>query len=166
MEEYLMKIDGQNGCAMAYNDRVVISRNGIKGLLTQGFSGDRTYFYKDITAVDFRKPSFVANGYLKIITGGIQDDNCKKVNLIKSTDAVMKDPNTLALRAFKKETANKDEEFYNLIMNKINEIKNNQANTNNNVSVADELKKFKELLDMGAITEEEYNKKNKELFNL
>lgn len=33
-------------------------------------------------------------------------------------------------------------------------------------SIADEIKKFKELLDMGAITQEEFDKKKKELLNL
>ena len=33
-------------------------------------------------------------------------------------------------------------------------------------SIADEILKFKELLDMGAITEEEYLKKKQELLNL
>jgi hypothetical protein len=48
-------------------------------------------------------------------------------------------------------------------------IINRQAKVENNfdkVNVADELKKYKELLDSGAITEEEYNKKKKELLNL
>lgn len=36
----------------------------------------------------------------------------------------------------------------------------------NSTSVADEIKKFKELLDMGAITEDEYNAKKKELLGL
>lgn len=39
-------------------------------------------------------------------------------------------------------------------------------NAQNNYSCADELKKFKDLLDSGAITLEEYNKKKKELLNL
>ncbi|MBO5333379.1 MAG: SHOCT domain-containing protein [Clostridia bacterium] len=34
------------------------------------------------------------------------------------------------------------------------------------VSIADELKKFKELLDMGAITQEEFDAKKKELLGL
>ncbi|OUO70412.1 hypothetical protein B5F64_06265 [Thomasclavelia spiroformis] len=55
-------------------------------------------------------------------------------------------------------------------------IKNNSTNNqsqqqfikqdNINLSVADEILKFKKLLDMGAITEEEYNKKKEELLNL
>lgn len=35
-----------------------------------------------------------------------------------------------------------------------------------NLSIADEIKKFKELLDMGAITQEEFDKKKCELLNL
>ena len=35
-----------------------------------------------------------------------------------------------------------------------------------NYSSADEIKKFKELLDMGAITQEEFDLKKKELLNL
>ncbi|MDO5143831.1 MAG: SHOCT domain-containing protein [bacterium] len=38
--------------------------------------------------------------------------------------------------------------------------------TNNAVSVADELKKFKELLDMGIITQEEFDAKKKHLLGL
>lgn len=164
MDNILMEIEGQNGKAIAYQDCIVISRKGFKGFLAQGIAGDRTFYYKDITAIDYKKPSFIANGYLKIITGGIQDNNNKKVNLIRTTEDAFKDPNTLALRAFKKETANKTEEFYNLVMEKINN--NKKATPSSNGSVADEIKKFKELLDAGAITQEEYDAKKKELLNM
>lgn len=40
---------------------------------------------------------------------------------------------------------------------------NNSTETIPNVSVADEIKKFKDLLDMGAITQEEFDKKKTEL---
>lgn len=52
------------------------------------------------------------------------------------------------------------------IINKIGEItgvKEEKLENEVNYSVADEIKKFKELLDMGAITQEEYDKKKKEL---
>lgn len=167
MDEVLMKIEGQNGSALAYEDRVVFSRKGFKGFMAQGFGGDRTFYYKDITSVDFRKPSFVANGYLKILVAGVQDNNKEKVNLAGTTMDAFKDPNTLALRAFKKDTANKHEEFYNLIMKKINEVKNMSSTSNNStLSAADEIKKYKDLLDAGAITQEEFEAKKKELLNL
>lgn len=40
------------------------------------------------------------------------------------------------------------------------------SSTNSNFSVTDEIKKYKELLDIGAITQEEYEKKKNELLNI
>ncbi len=166
MEEYLMKIDGQNGNAIAYDNKIVLSRKGFKAFMVQGFAGDRTFYYKDITSIDFRKPSLIANGYIKIITSGIQDTNNAKNNFLGSTMEAAKDPNTVILRAFKKDTANKTEEFYNLIMRKIAASKEISSNSNHFISNADEIKKFKELLDIGAISKEEFEKKKNELLNL
>ena len=48
-----------------------------------------------------------------------------------------------------------------------NQIKKNSIQAQNNIpSVADELLKFKQLLDAGVITQEEFDKKKKELLNL
>ncbi|MDE7100544.1 MAG: SHOCT domain-containing protein [Anaeroplasmataceae bacterium] len=44
--------------------------------------------------------------------------------------------------------------------------KTNSSVNINQVSAADELKKFKELLDTGIITQEEFNTKKKELLGL
>ena len=43
---------------------------------------------------------------------------------------------------------------------------NSQTNASASVSVADELKKYKELLDMGIITQEEFDAKKKQLLDL
>ena len=66
--------------------------------------------------------------------------------------------------------------FYNIsnidsINSELTKLINNRQNKSNEVkkkefSNADELKKYKELLDSGAITEEEYNVKKKELLGL
>lgn len=45
----------------------------------------------------------------------------------------------------------------------IEEISSENLNNNDKTDVASEIKKFKELLDMGAITQEEFDKKKKEL---
>lgn len=42
----------------------------------------------------------------------------------------------------------------------------NSTNNSSSISPADEIKKYKELLDMGAITSEEFNKKKSELLKL
>ena len=54
-------------------------------------------------------------------------------------------------------------------MNKLVELINKKialTNSNTTVSLADELAKFKKLLDNNAITQEEYETKKKQLLNL
>ena len=51
-------------------------------------------------------------------------------------------------------------------INELDTIDNKSSSTNHSSEMAEELKKFKELLDIGAITEEEYNIKKKEILNL
>ena len=49
----------------------------------------------------------------------------------------------------------------------VNAIKNGATQKQESqISVADEIKKFKELLDMGAITQEEFDAKKKQLLGL
>ncbi|UDN56650.1 SHOCT domain-containing protein [Clostridioides sp. ES-S-0010-02] len=50
--------------------------------------------------------------------------------------------------------------------NKVEDANNNIADKNNAIDPLEKIKTLKELLDMGAITEEEFNTKKKELLNL
>lgn len=53
------------------------------------------------------------------------------------------------------------------IKDRISKIKdNNQAGKAINITPADEILKYKKLLDIGAITSDEYNAKKKQLLNL
>ena len=60
-------------------------------------------------------------------------------------------------------------EMYNYICERVELVKKTKMENvlkqdqSSHISVADEILKFKELLDMGAITEEEFLKKKKEL---
>ncbi len=63
------------------------------------------------------------------------------------------------------------EEMYSYICNRIDAVKKKQLEkstrqTKEHISAADELLKFKQLLDMGAITQEEYDAKKKQLLGL
>ena len=57
-------------------------------------------------------------------------------------------------------------EVFDVLYKAFNDYKENGETSNHTISNADELKKYKELLDSGAITQEEYDKKKKELLNL
>ena len=61
-----------------------------------------------------------------------------------------------------------NENIMNELKNVINSVKNEieRPTINSSSSTADEIKKFKELLDSGAITQEEFDAKKKELLGL
>ena len=66
------------------------------------------------------------------------------------------------------QTNEKMQEVAEYIKKRVSETKNSSSRQPvvEQTSVADEIRKFKELLDMGAITQKEYDLKKKELLNL
>lgn len=56
-------------------------------------------------------------------------------------------------------------EIFEFINQKVNDISNGKASANS-VGTADELKKYKDLLDQGVITQEEFDAKKKQLLGL
>lgn len=149
-----------NGLLKVYEDKIIISRNTIGGFISQSLKGDKTFFFDDLTSVEYKKPSIWANGYIKFITAGTQETNQSIGVLGNTTMDASKDPNTLILRAFNKEIPNKSEEIYLYILQKISESKKIKVYSD---SKADEILKFKKLLDEGIITQEEFKKKKQEL---
>ena len=86
---------------------------------------------------------------------------------------------TLSESAFGIMTIDTIREKFNICLDKVSAKKVNEeihtvldslkrisADTNAKLSSADEIKKYKELLDLGAITQEEFEHKKKELLNL
>ena len=59
--------------------------------------------------------------------------------------------------------ANQSTDFVSQAVDKTKEVTASFTSTKSNVSAADELKKYKELLDLGVLTQEEFEAKKKEL---
>ena len=156
-----MSLKCTNGTITVYNDKVVVSRKGLFAFASQGAAGDRIYYYKDLKTVEYKKPGMI-NGYIKFIIEGTNDINAS-VNLFSSKKESLQDPNTVILRAFNSKVPMESEKIYNFIMERISQTKN--IGTQSNLSAADEIKKFKELLDNKIITQEEFDKKKNELLN-
>ena len=58
-------------------------------------------------------------------------------------------------------------EVANYVKERVSDIKNRESQPyQSQVSAADEIKKFKELFDMGIITQEEFDAKKKQLLGL
>jgi len=127
-------------------------------------------FYTDIRSVVVQQPNLgealfggggitsVANSlpYIRIFIKGIENHrNFKPVD----------DPYTVIFDGDQKEEADKFKSMIDKLVSKHRSGNNNQTVVNQ-LSTADELEKFANLLDKGIITQEEFDKKKKELLGL
>lgn len=162
MEE--MKLKCTNGLLFVYDDKIIISRKTAMGFFAQGLKGDKVFFYKDLSSIEYKKPTAFANGYIKFITAGTTETK-QNIGIIgNTTKAALQDTNTLILRAFNKETPILADKIYQYILFKISNAKKENNLVIN--SVADEITKLKKLLDDGIITHEEFEHKKTSLLNL
>ncbi|MBL7718457.1 MAG: SHOCT domain-containing protein [Flavipsychrobacter sp.] len=164
----LAEFKGQNGRIRVFEDHLVLSRDTIGGFISQGgYSGERKFFYQDISSFEYKKPNFFGNGYFKVIVPGTVETNAK-VGLLSSSLESMRDQNTIVLRAFTAKVGDETERIYHLIMEKLTEAKKNQKlvnTTSSSTSKMDELKKLGELKASGILTEDEFQKEKEKLLN-
>ena len=158
-----MELKGTNGTITAYEDKVVLSRKGFAAIASHGFQGDRTFFYVDLTGIDYKKPGWT-NGYIQFLVAGSKSTS-PRVSLIGSSPESMKDENTVILRSFNSATPQLADDMYNYLMEKISAAKSPSIQTSTSSS-ADEILKFKQLLDAGIISQEEFNKKKAQLLGI
>ncbi len=84
---------GNNGQIQLFDDRLVITRKGLIGFLTQGFGGEKTIPYSSISAVQFRDPGVIVLGYIQFkIMGAPEGSNPatdeNTVNFVKGSQEV------------------------------------------------------------------------------
>jgi len=117
--------------------------------------GEKTIYYKDAVGVQY-KPSLVADGYIQVETaaGGV-------------TSSLSRFVGENAIQFAGKEQNEEAEIVVTFIRKKIEEIKNAPVGgIVQQISPAEELMKFKELLDMGVITQDEFDAKKKQLLGI
>ena len=159
-----MYLKGVNGSVSVFEDRVIIKREGFTAKMTQGFfSGDKELMIKEISAIQFREGTNLANGFIKfVIPGEISQSG-------GLTDKV-KDENTVMIRKgmFDNKVNEQWIELKEMVQKMINKEKEqaSQVNVVQETSPADELAKFADLKEKGIISEEEFNTKKKELLGL
>ena len=145
-----------------YDNKVIFTSTNSTSTLVTGVifgtsvtQGEKTIYYKDAVGVQY-KPSSVLDGYIQVETaaGGVSSSSSQYggENAIQFSG---KERNAEAeiIVAFIKE---KIEEFKNMTVGGVVQ----------QLSPAEEVKKIKELLDMGIITQEEFDTKKKELLGL
>lgn len=152
-EKVLFKFKGLNGQVTVYEDRLVITHKGLMGFLTQGLSGAKTLQMDSIKSVQYKKGGLV-NGYIQF---GLYGSD-------KSTGALdaTSDENTVM---FTYNANNEAEALRDLVQKKISELAK-QKSSGSIPSGADEILKYKGLLDQGIISQEEFEAKKKQLLGL
>lgn len=155
-EGLLHDLNGVRGRHMeVYEDRVVLSVKATFGSFITGniSDGEKTIYYADCIGVQF-KESGLQIGYLQFETAGRIMNNAASNFFNENT--------------FTWDTTVQTNEFMHTIAAYVKERisfykQQRNAPVTQAVSGADELKKFKELLDMGVITQEEFDKKKQQI---
>ena len=162
-KEFTFKVLGEGKAIIKLNEHsLTISRPGIMPKFTHGFVGEKTIMLNQITAVQIKKSSMWVTGFIQfVVPGSIEVKKSKPLERVMDENIVyFKD----SWGKFDQE--NKNAEF---IKNYIEQYNNQQArNQTANVinSNLDEIKKLKELLDINAITQEEFDSKKAQLLDL
>lgn len=162
MNDLIYEVDGNMGKILkVYEDRCVISTQaGLKAALFGSLlNGDKEFYYADITSVQFKNLG-IASGYLQFEYPGSHSGN----NFVSENSflfsATMGTSKYYALQE-------KMPEIYEDVQKRVRDAKNaKKTPAQPAISPAEELKKFKELLDMGAISQEEFNAKKEQLLKL
>ena len=146
---------GMTKILRVYNDRVSLQIiKNLRSFMTSNFfGGTKEIFYSDIIGVQYKEAGSVVAGYIQFETAsGRAKDNFNNENSFTFSDAYLK--NEVALQVV------------NFVRAKVREARAPQAapvQVVQQVSAADELKKLKDLLDAGAITQEEFDEQKKKL---
>ena len=137
----------------------------------------RTIYYRDMTSVDFDPANFGISGSIRFHWAGremssrdprnfrrnvsdTENDDSFLSNILKFIDnEILKGAEDGYDFVFAKNQAVEAERLYNLIMSNLEKCKMGNATAQQSSSPIDEIKKLKELLDMGAISQEEFETK-------
>jgi len=128
-------------------------QNMISQLAMRGAKGKKRIMFQSISAIDFKKAMFKEAGYIQFSVMGSE----RSGGMLSAAG----DENSILINEGLNELA---QEIVDYIESKRNQ--NAAPQVVQQLSTADELKKFKELLDSGIITQEEFDAKKKQLLGL
>lgn len=160
-KEYVYKLTAHTGSYIeVYEDYLVIAHMGtgaIANTMRGGVTGGKRINYTDLTSIQFKEPGGAAVGFIQVIYPGSIENKGGVLDMIN-------DENSVPVMPCDTEYAR---ELVNYIERRKVEIKNQPASASSPaLSAADEILKFKNLLDSGVITQEEFESKKKELLGL
>lgn len=160
MSELLYEINGNMGKILrVYDDKcsIAVEKSAKAFLFASLLDGEKEFYYKDITSVQFKNLGYTT-GYMQFEYPGSHSGN----------NYVSENSFTFAATAGTAKYNKLKEEMpiiYEDVRKRINEAKSSSASTPQitTTSEADELMKFKMLLDQGIITQSEFELKKQQM---
>ena len=144
-----------------YETYLVLKHMQVGSLLTNiargGALAGKKINYSDLTSVQFREPAGLTVGFIQFAYPGCVESKGGITDMLNDENSIPVQPSDIMLAR----------QIVEYIEQRKAELKQPQATTIiQQNSTADEIKKFKELLDCGVITQEEFDAKKKQLLGL
>ena len=153
----LCSLHGYNGQIDVYADRIVINRKGFLGFVSQGFAGEKTIPMSSIQSVQFKDATIAINGYIQFtVLGGIERRG-GVTNAVNDENAVIFTYNHRTSAAKVRSIVE------SAILSRSSSPAQPAPASSAPISVADELLKFKQLLDMGVLSQSEFDEQKRKL---
>ena len=162
VKNYRYKLLSHTGSYLeVYDDYVMLYFMPVGSLLGNiargGVTGGKKIAFSDITSIQFKEPSGMSVGFIQFSYAGSTESKAGVIAAVNDENSIVFQPDQLPLA---REILSFIEE------GRKTEKLPAQTAAVQQISAADELKKFKELLDMGVINQEEFDAKKKQLLGL
>lgn len=128
--------------------------------------GDKKILFKDYCDVETFSKANTANGYLKFIPNGVNPDELYECDYFFFNNSIPFESKKIKQKVENVKKILEEKLEKAVVEEKEEKRKVSQETKMNDDSRFDEIRKYKQLLDEGIITEEEFQAKKKELLNL
>lgn len=151
-QEIFKNLKGAQKLLTVYDDRIVLTQiKNLRAFLSSSWTtGTKEIYFSNMTSVQYREPTTWLLGYIQFEVPGIGMGN----NFGSENSWT-----------FGSDMAKQANEVVEYIRKRLTELKSNKG-SQPALSSADEILKFKNLLDAGIITPEEFEAKKKEILGL
>ena len=159
-QDLVYTIEGVRGRHIdVYKNKVVINTKVTFGSLIthNATNGEKTIYYSDCIGIQF-KPSKFTIGYIQLETASNSGNN-KNGNFFEENSF------TFDTTVISNERMTEVADYIKSCIDTIKTTKSTVNTINNNASITDELLKLKQLLDLGVLTQEEFEIQKNKLLN-
>jgi len=154
----LYSFDGQNGAILVFENKVRISRSGCMAFITQGGSkGDKDIPISSITAIQLKEPGSISNGYIQFNLSGGDTSTGGTLDATEDENSVM------LSSSGHYEKAQKAKQIIEEQMYGDEAEPDAQTSESSDLADAEKIEKYHDLLEKGAISQEEFEEKKAEI---